>query len=55
MNNCIDCANVYTAEDGQKRCVFSGTVIESDTEVPKVCIERNDYQERDTKTKSLFE
>ena len=55
MEKCIACANTYTADDGEKRCVFSREIVREDALAPKVCIERNDFQLIDTKTKSLFE
>ena len=55
MNRCADCANTYTDDDGEKRCVFSREIVREDALAPKVCVERNDFQPIDTKTKSLFE
>jgi len=55
MNKCVDCANTYTDDEGVKKCVFSREIVCEDALAPKVCIERNDFQFIDIKTKSLFE
>ena len=55
MKKCINCANTFVDDGGDKRCVFSEEIVQQDAQAPKVCIERNDFQLIDTKTKSLFE